>query len=48
MLLTPESIKLIIFKTFIRPMMEYSAPLAFYWMKKVKKLKNKSSKYSEI
>jgi len=45
-----ESIKLIIFKTFIRPMMEYSAPLAFFWMKNVKNLKNKSSKpnYSEV
>ena len=46
----PEAIKLIIFRTFIRPMMEYSAPLAFYWMKNINQLKNKTGKpdYREV
>ena len=46
----PESVKLIIFRTFIRPTMEYSAGLAFYWMTKIDQLKNKSGKpiYSEV
>ena len=46
----PEYIKLNIFRMYIRPVMEYSAGLAIYWMKNLERLKKKNGipDYSEI